>query len=1086
MHDGAVEATRYPRNPLDVLAQQIVAMAAMDEWRVDDLFDAIRRAAPFAELSRSAFEGVLDMLSGRYPSDEFAELRPRVTWDRIGGTIVAREGAKRVAVANGGTIPDRGLFGVFLLGAPKGAARVGELDEEMVFESRSGETFVLGASTWRIEEITHDRVIVSPAPGQPGKMPFWKGDRAGRPLELGLAIGRLTRDLLRVPPQTAIDRLTREHDLDASAAENLLQYLRDQMSVARAVPDAATVVVERVRDELGDWRVCVLSPRGGRIHAPWAMAAAAKIRQETGVDVETLWGDDGFVVRFPDVDQPPDPALLLPDPDEAQALVVRQLGGTALFAAKFRENAARSLLLPKRRPGMRAPLWQQRKKAADLLAVAARYGSFPVLLETYRECLRDFFDMPALVATLTDVRSRKIRVATVDSEKPSPFAASLLFSYVASFLYDGDAPLAERRAQALAVDQAQLRELLGDAELRELLDGDAIDDIERQLQRLDPGFRAKSADAVHDMLLSLGDLDAEDISARAATAEIAASVDVLVKARRALSIPIAGDVRFIAVEDAARYRDALGVRLPPGIPESLLEPVADPLADLALRYARTHAPFTAADFASAIRAVASLRRIAARPAGERRASPRGRVPSGRHAARVDGPRRPSHDPAPLAREAAPRDRAGRSGGSRAAGDHLAGNHQAPPGRGRPARCDRAAPGRADRGLDPRNGDSPGAPRRLRRRRPRCRDGGGRSRMGRRRAARRTGRTDRLVSRRPRREPAAAGRGPTESDARRAIGKSGEDILAYLEEHGASFFGQLHEAAGGGYPGETVDVLWDLVWRGAITNDTFHALRAFTAARAPRRRIKRPAAPPVFRSRRLVPPTAEGRWSLVHRGPKGSATRWAAAIAQQLLNRHGILTREAAGSDNLPGGFGSVYPVLKAMEEHGRIRRGYFVAGLGATQFALPGALELLRSLRVPDDEPEIVVLSATDPANPYGTTLKVPSSAANVPRGFTRTVGASVILVDGALVAYLGRGDRQLLTWLPEAEPQRSRAGRVVARVLIDRARTGVDAPRGMLIEEIDGMPPATHAMARWLAEAGFIAGAMGFQATFKSVVGSR
>ncbi|PYR40888.1 MAG: DEAD/DEAH box helicase, partial [Acidobacteria bacterium] len=357
MHDGAVEATRYPRNPLDIVAQQIVAMASMDGWAVDDLFAAIRGAAPCAELSRSVFEGVLDMLSGRYPSDEFAELRPRVTWDRVAGTVSAREGAKRVAIANGGTIPDRGLYGVFLLGAGPGAARVGELDEEMVFESRVGETFVLGASSWRIEEITHDRVLVSPAPGEPGKMPFWKGDRAGRPLELGLAIGRLMHDLLRLPAPAAIDRLTREHDLDARAAENLLQYLRDQLAAARAVPDATTIVVERVRDELGDWRVCVLSPRGGRIHAPWAMAVAAKIREETGADVETLWGDDGFVVRFPDVDEPPDPRLLVPEPDEVQALVVRQLGATALFAAKFRENAARSLLLPKRRPGMRAPLW---------------------------------------------------------------------------------------------------------------------------------------------------------------------------------------------------------------------------------------------------------------------------------------------------------------------------------------------------------------------------------------------------------------------------------------------------------------------------------------------------------------------------------------------------------------------------------------------------------------------------------------------------------------------------------------------------------------------------------------------------------
>src|SRR5438876_5077097 len=511
MHEGAVEATRYPRNPLDIVAQQIVAMTSVDSWDVDELFATIRRAAPFAELSRTVFDGVLDMLSGRYPSDEFAELRPRITWDRVAGTITARQGAKRVAIANGGTIPDRGLFGVFLLGAGPGAARVGELDEEMVFESRVGETFVLGASSWRIEEITHDRVLVSPAPGEPGKMPFWKGDRAGRPLELGLAIGRLVHDLLRLPAAAAVDRLVREHDLDARAAENLLQYLRDQMAAAREVPDAGTILVERVRDELGDWRVCVLSPRGGRVHAPWAMAAAAKIRQERGIGVETLWGDDGFVVRFPDVDEPPDPRLLLPDPDEVQALVVGQLGATALFAAKFRENAARSLLLPKRRPGMRAPLWQQRKRAADLLAVASRYGSFPVLLETYRECLRDFFDMPALVSTLADIRSRKIRVATVDSETPSPFAASLLFTYVASFLYDGDAPLAERRAQALAVDQAQLRDLLGEAELRDLLDADSIDAVEHRLQRLEPQYLAKSIDGVHDMLLAIGDLTSDEV-----------------------------------------------------------------------------------------------------------------------------------------------------------------------------------------------------------------------------------------------------------------------------------------------------------------------------------------------------------------------------------------------------------------------------------------------------------------------------------------------------------------------------------------------------------------------------------------------
>src|SRR4051812_10519836 len=514
MHDGDVEATRYPRNPLDIVAQQIVAMASMDTWDADELFAAIRQAAPFAELSRNVYDGVLDMLSGRYPSDEFAELRPRITWDRVAGTISGRENAKRVAVINGGTIPDRGLYGVFLVGAGPGAARVGELDEEMVFESRPGETFVLGASSWRIEEITHDRVLVSPAPGEPGKMPFWKGDRAGRPLEFGLAIGKLTRDLLRLPPAAGIERLTRDHDLDAMAAENLLQYLRDQMAATRAVPDASTILVERVRDDLGDWRICVLSPRGGRIHAPWAMAAAAKVREVRGIDVETLWGDDGFVVRFPDVDEPPDVDLLLPDPDDVQALVVRQLGATALFAAKFRENAARSLLLPRRRPGMRTPLWQQRKRSADLLAVASKFGSFPVLLETYRECLRDFFDMPALISTLTGIRSRTIRVVTADSDRPSPFAASLLFSYVASFLYDGGEPLAERRAQAIGVDQAQLRDLIGDVELRELLDADSMQALERELQRLDPRYRAKSLDGVHDMLLSLGALTADELASR--------------------------------------------------------------------------------------------------------------------------------------------------------------------------------------------------------------------------------------------------------------------------------------------------------------------------------------------------------------------------------------------------------------------------------------------------------------------------------------------------------------------------------------------------------------------------------------------
>jgi ATP-dependent helicase Lhr and Lhr-like helicase len=514
MHDAQVESTRYPRNPLDVLAQHIVAMVSMEPWRVDAMYDTVRAAAPFADLSRSVFEGVLDMLSGRYPSDDFADLRPRLTWDRLQHTLTAREGARRVAIINGGTIPDRGLYGVFLAGERGPGARVGELDEEMVFESRVGETFLLGASTWRIEQITHDRVLVSPAPGEPGKMPFWKADNAGRPLELGRAVGELVRTLVHAPPPAAVKRLVEHHDLDRQAAENLLRYLGDQMKAAGVVPDDRTMLVERCRDELGDWRICLLSPFGSRIHAPWAMAVVERARAETGLDVETMWTDDGFVVRFPETDEPPDPKVMVPASDEVEALVLRQLGGTAMFAAKFREAAGRALLLPKRRPGGRSPLWQQRKRAADLLAVASRFGSFPIVLEAYRECLRDVFDMPALVETLRQVERREIKVATVDSTNASPFAASLLFGYVANYLYDGDAPLAERRAQALAIDQTQLRELLGDAELRDLLDADAMADVEAELQHLDDERHVRSVDGVHDLLLRLGDLTIDEIAAR--------------------------------------------------------------------------------------------------------------------------------------------------------------------------------------------------------------------------------------------------------------------------------------------------------------------------------------------------------------------------------------------------------------------------------------------------------------------------------------------------------------------------------------------------------------------------------------------
>ena len=1064
MHEGLVEATRYPRNPLDVLAQQLVAMAGLDSWDVEDLFAAVRGAAPFADLSRRMFDGVLDMLSGRYPSDEFAELRPRITWDRVQNRVVGREGAKRVAIANAGTIPDRGLHGVFLAGADR-PVRVGELDEEMVFETQVGETFTLGASTWRIEEITHDRVLVSPAPGEPGKMPFWHGDQAGRPVELGIAIGKLVRELRGLSRNAAVDTLVRRHDLDPLAAENLLRYLDDQ-AAAGAVPDDRTIVIERCLDELGDWRVCLLSPFGSRIHAPWAMAVSAQIRNRTGMDVEVMWGDEGFVVRFAEVETPPDPMLLVPDVDEVESLVLRQLGSTSLFAARFRETAARALLLPRRRPGMRTPLWQQRKRASDLLAVASRFGSFPALLETYREVLRDHFDMPALLDTLRRVASRTLKVATLDSKVPSPFAASLLFSYVANYIYDGDAPLAERRAQALSVDQAQLRELLGDAELRELLDPEALVALERQLQHLDDKYKARSADALHDLLIRIGDLTLEELQQRSSVADTVGALRALERDRRIVILPIAGERRFAAVEDVARYRDALGVPLPQGLPDALLEPVRDPAGDLALRFARSHAPFSIRDLAA---------RYALGPAVVEsllvRLTEAGKLIEGEF--RPGGVEREWADPdvlrslrrrslARLRQEIEPvdADALGRFTVSWQGID--SGRHGLEPlldaieqlqgavipasvleRDALPARVADYRPDMLDTlmaagevvwvGVEPLGG----------------RDG---------RIALYL--TDHFMRLRP---PAAS---TPEVEGRAA------DILAFLREHGASFYGAIHDGTGGGFPNETVDALWELVWKGLVTNDTLHALRAYGRTEDPKATRRHRAQP--FRTRRVAPRAAEGRWSAVDapRATAKSTTEWGAAMAQQLLSRHGVITRETVASESVAGGFTTIYTVLKAMEDAGRIRRGYFVVGLGAAQFALPAALDLLRSMRDLPDEPRTVIVAATDPANPYGSILPWPEQ-----ERATRSVGARVILVDGHAAGYLKRGERELILFLPAEEPRRSRVGREVARLLLQLAASREPGQRGMLISEINGEAATAHAAARLFIEQGFAASAMGLQA---------
>jgi ATP-dependent Lhr-like helicase len=1112
MHEGHIESTRYPRNPLDVLAQQIVAIVAhpptaakpdqtkphktttakdadelQPEVAVDALYDLVRRAAPFGGLTRTSFEGVLDLLSGRYPSDEFADLRPRLTWDRVRNVLTAREGAARIAILNAGTIPDRGLYGVFLAHAGNGPAgkpiRVGELDEEMVFETHSNETFILGASTWRIVEITHDRVLVEPAPGEPGKMPFWKGDSAGRPLEFGHRIGALVRELREMPKTAALAKLVSEHDLDSIAAENLMQFLADQEAATGAVPDDRTIVIERCRDELGDWRVCVLTPFGSRIHIPWAMAVTAKIRASGGPDVEAMWGDDGFVLRFPDTDEPPDAEWFRIASAEAMQLVLRQLGATALFAGRFREAAGRALLLPRKRVDQRSPLWQLRKRSYDLLAIASRYPSFPLVLEAYRECMRDVFDMPALIETLRSIEQRVTHVHVVDTQKPSPFASSLLFSYVANFLYDVDAPLAERRAQALTIDQEQLRELLGDADLRELLDADAIAETEETAQCLTETTQARSADGIHDLFLKLGDLTREELARRVVSLDLLSHVEKLVRARRLIEVQIAGESRIIAVEDAARYRDALAVALPKGIAAALLAPVERPLLELVRRYARTHGPFTSREAAERF----GLRAAQVEPV-LRELAQEGRVlegefrPGGLHREWCDAEilrqiRRKSLaklrkevepvEPRTLARFlthwqglVAPR----KSGTAHL--DALLDVIENLQGAPLPASLLESSilPARLA-GYDPSWLDTLIA-------------AGEVAWIGMEPLGERDGRVALyLADKQPLLAQTRASREPlTERE---------EKLLAALSETGASFFDPLHEAAGGGYSGESVDALWGLVWRGLVTNDSLHALRAYIERPESVRPPRRVHTGVTFRSRRTTPPSAQGRWSLVQSTtPPPSVTSQSHALALQLLNRYGILLRESVAAENVPGGFSAVYGVLKALEESGRIRRGYFVAGLGAAQFALPSALDLLRRLRNTPDaaKAEFVQMAAADPANPYGSILRWPETqvaevdSESAPRVLTRAVYTEVILRNGELIAWMRKSNPNLLVFLPNEEPERSHAASGLAQFLSDRGQERMQAGNrhAALITTINGVPVAAHPMARFLMDAGFSPGPLG------------
>jgi ATP-dependent helicase Lhr and Lhr-like helicase len=1184
MRDGEIEELRIPRNPLDVLAQQIVAMVAMDDWEVGELEQVARRAAPFSGLTRPVLEAVLDMLAGRYPSEEFAELRPRLVWDRATDTLHGRPGAQRLAVTSGGTIPDRGLFGVFLAGPQRqgrNSHRVGELDEEMVYESRVGDVFVLGASSWRIEDITADQVLVSPAPGQPGRLPFWHGDAPGRPAELGRALGAFCRELGEAGEQAATARL-RGAGLDELAAANLIRYLAAQREATGYLPDDRTLVMERFRDELGDWRLVLHSPYGARVHAPWALAIAARLRERyADMDVQALHTDDGIVLRVPDADEPPPAGIAEFDADELEPLITAELGGSALFASRFRECAARALLLPRRRPGHRSPLWQQRQRSAHLLAVAARYGTFPIVLETVRECVQDVFDVPALTGVMRDLTSRKIRLVEVETPAPSPFGRSLLFRYVGAFMYEGDSPLAERRAQALALDSSLLAELLGQADLRELLDPEIVEQTQNELQRLALSRACRDLEAVADLLRTIGPLSAAEVADRCTEPGAAPGwLAELAAQRRAIEVRISGEARWAAIEDAGRLRDALGVPLPVGVPTAFTEPVPDPLEDLVARYARCHGPFTTADVADRYglgQAVVTgaLRRLAAQgrvSEGEFRPGGRGaewcdtevlRLLRRRCLARL----RKEAEPVPPEVLGAflP---AWQNAGQRAGG---AGRGDGP----RTGRSWRAA--RPDAVYDAVE-QLAGAPvpasaletLTLPGRVPGYQSGlldeltaaGEIVWVG---AGGLPGGDGWLVL-------APAHTAPLLLPAPSEITMTPlhEAVVAVLDGGGGMFFRMIADRAAGLLPeaerrGVTdkavAAAIWDLVWAGWLTNDTLAPLRTVLGSgrpvadaggargtagrpggldapappggappnglgqpnglgraggglarpgvlgdpgwvplpgrpgRAGRFGTRRPGSGRMGLASRTGPPTVTGRWSLLPESDP-DPTRRLHALARTLLERHGILTKGAVTAERTAGGFGALYPVLRAMEEAGHCRRGYFVEGLGGAQFALPGAVDRMRAMAAdaatpaqaepapfPGDQPRwpgapveagygevkkppgpaVTVLAAADPANPFGAALAWPARPGEVPGGHRpgRKAGALVVLSDGRLVLYVERGGKTLLSWTSDPA------------VLAPAAAGLAEAVRGgalgrLTVERADGSGVYESPLARALADAGF------------------
>ena len=1067
MRGGEIEELRYPRNPLDVLAQQIVAMVSMDEWTVDELESLVKRAAPYATLPRSALEATLDMLAGRYPSDEFGELRPRLVWDRVTGVLRDRPGAQRLAVTSGGTIPDRGLFGVFLVGealsargatpgAP-GGARVGELDEEMVYESRVGDVFVLGSTSWRIETITADRVMVSPAPGRPGRMPFWKADAQGRPAELGRAVGAATRELAGSDEKEA-RAWAITAGLDEWAADNLVEYVAEQREATGQVPDDRTVVIERFRDQVGDWRAVVHSPLGARVHAPWALAIGGRLRDRFGMDAQVVHGDDGIVLRLPDaegggVGRPGELAdLVSVDPDGVEALVTEELTGSALFSSRFRECAARALLLPRQRPDRRMPLWQQRLRAQHLLSVAGRYGSFPIVLETVRECLRDVFDVPELARVLSDVRARRIRVVEVETTHASPFARSLLMEYTAAFLYEGDAPAAESRAQALTLDTSLLADLLGGADLRELLDPEVVERTGALLQRLAAPVRDLEGTA--DLLREVGPLSTDEAVERGADPDWLFDLE---GAGRVVRVSVAGVERWCAVEDVSRLRDALGSEPPPGVPSVFLEPVEDPLSDLVSRYARTHGPFTSAEVSArsgvgveavegALRELARRGRVARggfRPGGTEtewcdadvlRRLRRGSIARLRREVEPVEPATLAVF-APLWQRAVPGERWRGPDAVFEAVESLRGVPLVASSLESlvlPARVEGFVPTSLDALTQAGEvvwagaGSLPGG------------DGW-------------------LVL-----VPAEDASSSLPDQVPPEEGSTAAAVLGVLRSGGALFFRDLADgvarASGGAIfsDADLVAALWELVWSGCVTNDSLAPLRAVSGSGpTPRRSSSRSRRRPVLPTR-AGPPTAAGRWWALPE-PDPDPTRRTLSRVEARLERGGVLVRGHQGR----GLSADEYRVLRSMEEAGRVRRGYFVEGLGGAQFALPGAVDRLRALsrEAPGGVWDPVVLAATDPANPYGVELAWPAGVAGAHRP-GRTAGSLVVLDGGRPTLYLSPG-RSALTFGACARSL-ERAARAVADLV------GAGRVESLMVERADGVEVFGTSLDPALVAAGF------------------